>query len=379
MGRRTRKIAEQVEDYEPPKKEEEPDRKDPNNFIPTGSTMLNLSISDMINGGWQLGKIFNLIGDSSTGKTLLALVTLAEMCQYERFDDYRLIFDDVEYGCGFDISKVSPRLSTRIEPPKWTEVSKQEKKRGVVPEPIYSDTIQDFHDNVLDIIDEGRPFAYIADSFDALDAEEDIKKLNAARAARKKGIKTKGSYGIAKARIASHFLRSIKAKVAATNSIVIIISQTRDNIDPMSFVEKTRSGGRALKFFSWIEMWLAFMSAITSKKIQIGGNSLIKVTKNRTTGKKRTVPLAIYDEFGVDDIGPNLDFLSTMHDDWEKIKETGSIIPPKNFLKGEKMSRARMIRTVESKDLEEELRLRCQELWDHIERGLLQNRKRRYR
>lgn len=376
MGRtKNKKLAKEIEEYEPePTKQAESERKltkaqlrDPNNFIPTGSTMLNLSLSDFIDGGWQLGRIFNLIGDSSTGKTLLALTTMAEMCQQKRFDKYRLIFDDIEFGCGFDIGNISPTLAKRIEPPQ------HDKNKT----PIYSDEVEDLHDNVLTAIEKGKPFIYVVDSWDALDAADDKKKLQEQRDARKKGTKAKGSYAMAKAKKASHILRTIKAGIAKTNSILIIISQTRDNIEPMAFEEKYRSGGRALKFYSWVEAWLGFIGKITSKKIQIGGNSIATITKNRTNGKKRNVKMAIYDEFGVDDISPILDFLIEWNDGWTKT-DSGSIIPQKSFLKGEKMSRERLIRTIEAKNMEQKLREICQKTWDEREEGLKKNRKKRY-
>jgi len=102
LRRRTKGTSEAVEQIikhakkEPEKKESEHSWIDPYYLIPTGSTLLNCALSDHYQGGYQIGSVVNTIGDSGTGKTLLALNSLAEMTLYKRFDDYRFIFDDVE-------------------------------------------------------------------------------------------------------------------------------------------------------------------------------------------------------------------------------------------------------------------------------------------
>lgn len=367
---RTKKLSDQIESHVP-KEEETPDVKDPNNFIPTGCLLLNLSLSDMWNGGWLIGRMYQIIGDSSTGKTLLALTTLATMCQEERFDDYRLIYDDIERGCGFDISNVSQRLADRVEPPR----EPNEHDDG------NSDCIEDFHDNITNAIEDGRPFAYIVDSWDALDSLEDKKKLAQQKEAREKGTEAKGTYGAAKAKKASHILRNIKASIKNTNSIVIIISQTRENLDVASFEKRYVAGGKALKFYCWCRMWLVWAGKITKgsekKKIQVGGRSIIDVDKNRTTGKKRKVPMAIYDEFGVDDLGPTIDFILDWSDEWKKSK--ASIKCPKSFLGGETMTKTKLISTIEEKGLEDELAKQVQKLWATREDSIKLNRKQRFK
>ena len=50
--------------------------------------MLNLVQSDRIEGGWQIGKVENLVGDSSSGKTFVALSTQAACCLEDRFDKF---------------------------------------------------------------------------------------------------------------------------------------------------------------------------------------------------------------------------------------------------------------------------------------------------
>jgi hypothetical protein len=108
-------------------------------------------------------------------------------------------------------------------------------------------------------------------------------------------------------------LRVITTEIAKTNSIVLAISQTRDNIDPRTsmFTPKTRAGGKALKFFATGEMWLAHMGNINNAKYErkIGDRTKIKVSKNKVTGKCREVPLTLLYSYGIDDVQENLNFL----------------------------------------------------------------------
>ena len=75
-------------------------------LIPTGSTLYNLSVSDTIDGAWECGKMSNLIGDSSAGKTFLGLSSLADCAVTEAFDDVK-VDDDIE---AFMIEEVARKL-----------------------------------------------------------------------------------------------------------------------------------------------------------------------------------------------------------------------------------------------------------------------------
>jgi RecA/RadA recombinase len=217
-------------------------------FAPTPSTLVNLACTDDIDGGLPLGKMVNLIGDSSTGKSFFSISMFAEMDKRQEFSDYVFVYDDAEWANMFDMNKLfGPRTASRIVAPNYDNDS----------HPIFSRTIEDFHCYVLDMVDKCVPFIYILDSFDALDADADKKKIKDMRTARRKGAPTSGSYQMSKPKKASELLRNTVDAISETDSLLIIVSQTRDNIDPFSFERVTRSGGRALKFYASIEMWFA--------------------------------------------------------------------------------------------------------------------------
>lgn len=208
-------------------------------LIPSGSTLLNLALSGRTSGGFATRKVANIIGDSHSGKTLLALTMLAEICTRPEFDKHKLIYDDAEAALEFDIEKLFGKMLY---------------ERLIVKKA--SNTVEEFQYKILTQLNKGKPIIYILDSLDAVDSEDDIKKTDEEMRAREKGLKAKGSYGMSKPKKMSEMFRKLVRKLKETNSFLVIISQTRDNINPMSFTPKTRSGGRALEFYSSFIIWL---------------------------------------------------------------------------------------------------------------------------
>jgi len=324
--------------------------------------MLNLGLSDKVNGGWCTGKVANLIGDSSAGKSFLAWTMFAEICRNPIFDLYDLFYDDTEYANEFDI----PYL-----------FGSKTKKR-VDCESYKSDTIQKWYTSILKLIAKGDPFIYVLDSFDGLNSDEE-KARTKKMLTKKEGTEIEGSYKTEKARLASEVFRNITEALSKTSSMLLVISQTRDNIGVTFGSKKTRSGGKALKFYSTYEVWLAVSGAIkkesTKIKRTVGNDIIAKVSKNKITGKQRIVSFPIYYDFGVDDITSCINFLKET-DTWKKV--TG-----KGWRTGiEKLdgigTLPEIIRVIENENLEDEVKNIVQDVWLKIENGVKTERKRRY-
>jgi len=363
---RTSNVVDQIRQHSVKEPEEE---RESESHILSGSTLLNLALSDKARGGFLAGKIVNIIGDSSSGKTFLCLTMLAEMAHDPAFDEYLLVYDDAEASNEFDLVKLfGQRTADRILPPNLN-----------VDAPELSHTMLDFqsHTRHLLQLEDGKPFIYILDSFDAICTEQEIKHADESEKAHRVGKEVKGTYGMTKAAQASVLLRLIAAEVKKTESLIVIISQTRDNIDPMSFQRKTRAGGKALYFYCSYEMWLAVSKKLSTKvndrnHIQ-GVVSRIKITKNKTNGKVRQVDLPIYYDLGVDDIGSCIEFLiSEKH--WAK-SGSGTVTVPEFRFKG---TVKKLIRLVEEKELEEPLQRITEKVWLKIEEQVKLNRKPRY-
>ncbi len=336
-------------------------------FVPTGSALLNLALSDRADGGYLTGKIVNVIGDSSSGKTFLCLTTLAETAHTPAFDDYLLIYDDAEAASEFNIEKLfGSKTASRILPPSLDP-----------EEPGHSHTMLDFQSNIRRLLKGDKPFIYVQDSFDALTTDEELKHAADLQKAHDAGKEAKGTYGMEKAKQASILLRLIASEIKATQSLVIIISQTRDNIDPMSFQKRTRAGGKALYFYCSYEMWLAVVQKLTTKinnkNRNIGVVSRIKVTKNKSNGKTRDIDLPLYYSYGVDDTGSCIDFL-VGEDHWSK-NSNGGIAATEM---GVTCTRNKLIDMIEEKGWIDNLHEVTQSVWLEIEEKLKLDRKPKY-
>lgn len=334
-------------------------------LLHSGSVMLNLACTDSLDGAWGIGRMVNLIGDSSAGKTLLALSMLAEASINPEFAEHDLIYDDAESALSFDLSGMfGSKFSERIKAPNYDG-------EGVA---IHSDTIQDFFYTCKRLLKAGKPFIYVLDSFDSISSVDEAKKIEDNYQAHEKGKDEKGSYGDGKAKVSSQIFRSIIRDLDRNNSFLLIISQTRENLNAMNpFDKKTRSGGKALKFYATHEIWLALKGAIKSKDRKVGAYVRAKITKNKITGKLREVDFPIYYDYGVDDIGAMIDF---MVEEKQWGKSGNSIVIPAIDFKG---TEDKLIKLIESdKKIESKIRRMVQKTWNDIEESLQLGRKKKY-
>jgi recombination protein RecA len=334
----------------------------PKFLIPTGNTLLNLALSDIPNGGYGVGKMVNLIGDSSSGKTILALTMLAECNINPKFNEYEFIFDDAETSLEIDIPNLfGSKLEKRIKFRK-------------------SKTIEDFYGAIYNQIQSGIPFLYILDSFDALTSRDELKRANefgkqeAQREDDDVDEKQKGSFKMEKPKMASEIFRVCCDGIAQNDSFLMIISQTRDNIGfGAMFTPKTRSGGKALKFYATHEIWLATGKSHGESGRPIGADCMVKVSKNKLTGKRREVFFPIYYDYGVDSIESCINFL-IKEKTWVKTK---SLVDTKGFVE-DKMPIKNLIKFIEEGKFENKLNKFVSSIWYDIEDKIKLDRKPKY-
>lgn len=360
--RKIKKINKIKDDFDEEIKKESSKSKviDPDLLVPTGSTTFNLECSSKKEGAFLLGKMINLIGDSHAGKTLFALTIFAECSLLERFDNYRFIYDDVEVANEFDIHELfGEKVADRMED------DPNDRSR----------TIEDFNDNLKRALNHDQPFIYVLDSFDGLTSEYAMEKDEENRKAREKGNQTKGSYGDGKAKKASEMFSYRIQELNEDKSVLIIISQTRDNIGfGAQFTPKVRSGGRALKFYAFHEIWLAMQKKEKKGKRTYITNVQAKITKNKLTGRHGEAYFPILFNYGVDNIKSCIYF---MIDEGHWTGKTKSSINTKGFVDNN-ISLEDLISHIEDNDREEELFELCQNTYDDIMEKLKPNRKSKY-
>lgn len=265
-------------------------------LLSTGSMLLNMAISDRPEGCLRPGHYFYIVGDSASGKTAFSMTCFAEALASKEFQHYRIILNNVEDGMLFDVVNLfGARVAKRIE-------YKQ------------SETIEEFYYDIDDELAKGEPMIYVLDSMDGLTSEAEDDKFEQQKKAHKAGKEVAGSYGDGKAKQNSQNIRRLLKHLKRTGSILIIISQTRDNVGGgMWAPKKTRSGGRALRFYATWEVWTSVVGKITKtvrgRIRNIGSTIKLQVVKNRLTGKLNEVEVPIYPSYGIDDIGSCIDWL----------------------------------------------------------------------
>lgn len=343
----------------------------PMELLSTGSTLLNLACSGDAEGGYPKGGYVFFVGDSMSGKTWFSLTCMAEAVRNKAFQNYRFIYDNVERGARMDFARYfGQTMADKVEAPAYDENGN----------PIYSSYTEEFYFRLDTALRDGRPFIWVEDSMDSLDTFADDDKFGEWKKAFEDGKETKGSFGMAKAKINSTTIRTIPGRLAETGSILIIISQTRDNVDPRNpFQTKTRSGGRALRFYATLEIWSSVVGRIKrmykGKDRQIGVNVKLQVQKNRIIGKESEVTVPIYHSMGIDDIGSCVDYL-VLEKEWGKTK--GGVITATGIGPDKIMKREKLVSYIEENGLVEDVRDLVGGVWGKIEDAVAVKRMNRY-
>lgn len=335
-------------------------------LLSTGSTLLNLACSGKSRGGLSKGHYYHFVGDSESGKSFITCTCFAEAAINDSFHPYTFVYDNAEDGMLADVEYFFGRKTAeRILPPNCD-------KNG----PKFSSTIEEFYFHLEDALKCG-PCIYVLDSIDALGTDTEAEQFQDAKIAHEKGKEGKGTYGTARAKINSSYIRQVLGKLKETGSILIIISQTRDNIGFGSqFNPKVSGGGHALKFYATLQLW---SSVKREEKTDYNGKSrsqgiiaTVKVKKNRQTGRKSSVDIPIYWSTGIDDVGGNIDYLIE-EGHWT---ETKKVITASEWdIKGNKKY---IVEYVEENDLQVELAAVVSKVWNEIEAAVAVQRKSRY-
>lgn len=266
-------------------------------LLPSGCLLFNLACSDSPRGFMEEGTITNLIGDSDAGKTFLAMTIMA--CIFYKYGDkYAYDYYDYERAVSFSIAKLfgqpfADALNCIKIPPG---------SKGA--------TIERWYVAIRNSCPAGsQPRIIVTDSFDALSCFAELNAM--AKNEKKKEADQKGNFGTEKAKIASNRLNKLQQIIADNGSSLIIISQTRDIIGGFGFDKKTRSGGKALRFYSSLEVWLAKLFRLGSNPERpIGGVTQAIVKRSRITGKFRRCDFPILYAYGLDDTRASIMFLA---------------------------------------------------------------------
>lgn len=348
--------------------------------VSSGLSLLNLACTGRAAAGFPTGKIIWVIGDSDTGKSWLCNTVLAEAANDHRFDGHDLIYDNSEKGGVHDLAQITrfwgSKLAARIRPP-----------RGTWADPQDSEYLEDFYDAVSDLGKRGRPFVWIEDSMDALQPRADAEQFEKEKANRdnvragRKGKEMSGSYGMAKAKLNASGLRMANNVLAKTGSVMLIVSQTKANVGPTAmFNPTTTSGGKGLKFYCRLQLWLTMKGKIKKvvgkKPRHVGTVTKVAVKKNHVCGYQGSVDMPFYFDTGIDDVGANIQYLiDEGHWKGGKAYGAGAVAAPEFGYSGDKEG---LVRKIEVGDGEGKLRKLVAKVWRQVQEESKVTRKQRY-
>lgn len=258
-------------------------------FIKSGCTLFDLMITGDSNGAYPLGRMTNLIGDKSTGKTLLAIEACANFAA--QFPKGHIWYRETEAAFDQSYAKALGMPVARINPgeKKWAKFD------------LIEDVFEDLEAKIAAAQKAGVPCLYVLDSLDALSDKAEMKRKIDEQDFPRKPAKL------------SQLFRRLVRKIDASQTHFLIISQVRTNIGA-TFGDKTsRSGGKAMDFYASATVKLAHIAqlsrTIAGEKRVTGVRVKAKCVKNKIALPFRECEFVIRFGFGIANYESTMEWL----------------------------------------------------------------------
>ncbi len=247
--------------------------------IPSGSLALDVALGV---GGYPRGRIIEIYGPESSGKTTLTLHAIAEAQKA----GLSCAFIDAEHA--FDPA-YAKNLGINLD-------------EMIISQPDNGEAALEIADT---LVRSGAVDLIVIDSVAALVPQVELE-----------GGMADNQMGL-QARLMSKALRKLTSTVSKTNSTVIFINQIRMKIGVMFGSPETTTGGNALKFYASVRLDIRRGTAIKDQEEVLGNETKVKVVKNKVAPPFKTADFEIIYGEGISRVGEIID-LAVKYDILEK-------------------------------------------------------------
>jgi len=257
--------------------------------VPSGSIGLDDALGI---GGYPRGRILEIYGPESSGKTTLALHAIAEAQKTGGI----CAFIDAEHAMDPEYAR---NLGVKLEELLISQPDNGEQALEIVESLVRT--------NKLDVI--------VIDSVAALTPRDEIEG-------------EMGAHHVGKqARLMSQALRKLTGIVSKSKTVVIFINQIRMQVGVMFGNPETTPGGKALKFYTSVRLDIRRIAQIKKGEEVVGGRHRVKVVKNKVASPFRTTEFDLIYGEGISSEGE----LLALGEKYKLIKKSGasySYLPP---------------------------------------------------